>query len=816
MFRTQLKIILRTLWKSRSFTLINLSGLALGMAACLLILQYVSFQLSFDQFNSQVSDIYRVYNDRYQNGKLIQHGTITYSGISAAMQKDFPEVVDHVRVVPNGEAILINGNKKLSEDQILYVEPSFLRIFSYPLVAGDTTTALKGPYTAVLSEKLASRLFSYSGSDFSRFLGKSFLMGGDSTPYKITGICQDVSENSHLSFNLLISYRTLNSGWKESIYDFTDSDFWHYILLRHGTDPKKIEARLAAFSQKYFQGNKVSGSVEKFHLQPLTRAHLYSDFEYEIGNTGSATVVWGLLAIAIFIILIAWVNYINLATARSLERAREVGVKKVLGSTKRQLIWQFMAESVLVNMSALALALLLVTACQPAFNHLLQHHLSLSYLFMRGLNGYIIPVCIVLVILSGIFVSGFYPAFVLSSFKPALVLKGQYGSRGKGAILRKTLVIAQFTITAILIAGSLVVYRQIRYMNDQQLGMKLDQILVIKPPMLTPWDSTFIDRANTFKNDIRELPAVRGISFTNRLPGDELGRTFGLRRTGTDPSLHYTSRVLNIDADFLNVYQVKLDAGRNFNYTDFNPDFDKLHTLLLNETAVKMLGFTSAEEAVGKTVEYGNRPWEVAGVLADYHQKSLRFPMEPGLFLPAYGNYNPISIKVSPIGLRQTLASIRTKYNASFPGNFFDYSFIDERFNAQYSNDILFGRVFGIFAGFAIFVACMGLFGLSLYSITRRTKEVGVRKVLGASVSNIVVLFSADFLKLILAANILAIPVAALVMHHWLQNYAYHIPIGWGIFVPVVIVSVGIAAVTISVQAIRAAGANPAKSLRTE
>jgi putative ABC transport system permease protein len=821
MIKNYFKTAWRNLWKNKTFSFINIAGLAIGMAACLLILQYVSFKLSYDQFNKNAADLYRVYNDRYQNGKLIQHGTITYSAIGKALQDDYPEVINHARVEPFGTVIIINNEKKIGDQEVLAVDNSFLIMFSYPLIAGDVNSALKDPYTAILSKTSAEKIFDVKDGNFSQIVGKSVFMGTDSIPYKVTGICKDVQENSHLRFDILASYSTLYAGnnpnpYKEADYNFTDSDFWHYIQLKHGTDYKTLQAKLPAFSQRHFQGNKVSGSDEKFYLQPLSRAHLYSDFEYEIGRTGSATTVWGLLIIAALIILIAWVNYINLATAKSMERAKEVGVRKVAGATKQQLIRQFLSESFIINIIALALSLLIITLVQHGFNSLIKYNLSLFYLFQKGLSGYSITIALIGLIITGILVSGFYPAFVLSSFKPILVLKGKYATSTKGIVLRKVLVVGQFAITVALIIGSFVVYQQIRFVNAQDLGMNISQMLIVRPPELTNWDSTFISRENSFTADLKKLPHVEGATTSWNLPGGETGRSFSVRRIDQDSTTRFTMRHSGIGIGYIGLYKIKLLAGRDYTYTDFNPNFGKLHNIILNESAIKLLGYSSPQDAIGKTIYRGQKKWDIVGVINDYHQKSLRFPVEPTMLFPAYSTNSSISVKIDVKDLPATIAAIKKEYDAFFPGNLFDYSFLDERFNAQYDNERLFGKVFAIFSGFAIFIACLGLLGLSLFATAQRTKEIGVRKVLGASVSNIVTLLSKDFIKLVVIAFVIASPLAWWIMHNWLQDFAYRINISWWIFLAAGLLAVIIALGTISFQAIRAAIANPVKSLRTE
>lgn len=785
MIKNYFKTAWRNLVNNKTDSSINIFGLSIGMAACLLILEFVNYELSFDRFNKNASDIYRVTNDRYQQGKLIQHGTITYSAVGPAIKADFPEVIDNTRIEPMGNQILTLNNKKYEAANTLAVDNEFLTIFSYPLLAGDPKTALLEPSNIILTESLARKIFSVQNNNFSSLLGKTIQIAKDSIPYKITGVCRDIPENSHLQFDMLYSYTTLYDGpnaYGPAKYDFTNSDFWHYIQLRHGTDYKALEKKLAAFSERHFQGNKISGNDEKFLLQPLLEAHLYSEYEYEIGKTGSATAVWGMLIIATLIILIAWVNYINLTTARSMNRAKEVGIRKVSGATRPQLIRQFLTESLLMNGIALTITFVLIVLVQPSFNLLVDRNLSLYNLFSQPAHRLNIRWIIMGGMISGILISGFYPAFVLSSFKPIQVLKGKYSQSGRGAILRKILVTTQFAATLTLIIGSFIVYRQISFINKQNLGIDLSQVLIIKPPLLTSFDSSFILHENIFRKELSGLPGVLEAATSSRVAGQETPRAFNAHRVDQRADLKLTIRNFGVDDGFFKLYGIPIVAGRNFMQSDYNADFHKLQHIVITESAVKSFEFASDDDALGKRISVFGTEWTVVGVAKDFHQKSLHFPMEPIMFFPTLGTYNLISVKLNTKQISSTIENIKSKYNAFFPGNLFDYYFLDDQFNALYKSDLLFGKVFALFAGFAIFIACLGLLGLSLFTTAQRTKEIGVRKVLGASVSNIVLLLSRDFIRLIFIAFLVASPLAWYVMHNWLQGFAYRISITWWTF----------------------------------
>jgi putative ABC transport system permease protein len=453
---------------------------------------------------------------------------------------------------------------------------------------------------------------------------------------------------------------------------------------------------------------------------------------------------------------------------------------------------------------------------QGVFNTLVGYQLSVSYLFVRSMGGYGLTIGLLGLLLLGVVVSAYYPAFVLSSFRPILVLKGRFSASKKGIALRKALVIGQFGITVALMIGSFVVYRQIRFMNRQELGVNINQVLVINAPGLTKDDSTFAGRENSFFDQVRQIPGVEGVAASWSAIGGETGRTFNVRREDQDNTVHYTMRQNGISADWLNLYKAKIVAGRGYTYTDYPPKFENRRNLVINESAAKLLGFRSPEDAIGKTIMRFTGKWTVIGVIADYHQKSLRFPLEPTLLMPYYGNGSDISVRIASSDAAGVIASLRKTYSSFFPGNLFDYYFLDQHYNEQYANDQLFGKAFSIFSGFAIFIACLGLLGLSLFATAQRTKEIGVRKVLGASVVNIVALLSKDFIVLVAVAFVVASPVAWWVMHRWLQDFAYRIDIEWWVFAAAGVLAAAIALATISFQALRAATANPVKSLRSE
>jgi putative ABC transport system permease protein len=818
MFGNYLKISWRYIVKNKAFSAINVLGLAIGLAACVLIFEFVSFELSFDRFNSKVNRIFRVTNDRLQNGKLIQHGTIMYPTIGHTMAKDFPEIEEHTRLMPVGEMNVRVNDKNFRGDIGFFADERFLRVFDYKLIAGDRTTLLASPFTVALSEKTARKFFNYNDDDLSTLIGKTFLWGLDEKPYEVKGIFENVPSNSHLQFDALISYTTLTVNDPDADNSWRWSDMYHYIVLKAGADPKTLEGKFPEFSQRYFKGTEVTGSIEKFYLQPLADAHLYSDYEYDIATTASGKAVWSMLIVAIFILVIAWINYINLTTSRAIDRGKEVGLRKVMGAFKSQLIMQFIFETILLTAMAALIAITITTIVQPSFNEMVGIQLSWKLLLTQLTSQHIWIVIVALC--GGAILAGFYPAFILSRYQPVTVLKGKFARSAKGNFLRKSLVVFQFTMSATLICGTLVVTKQLRYMNTTDLGINLKNILVVREPELVSWDSTFISRVEDFKHTVKNISGIVNATTSWRLPGDRLGRAFNVRVDGQPKDLQYTVSHMGVDFDYFKTMEVDLLAGRSFTPADHNPDFGKLKSIIINKHAMHLFGFKDPSEAIGQQLlwggEDGMRKWEIIGVMNDYHQEALQKPMEPIVFRPAYSTNSPISIKINAIDQAHILSLVEATYKKFFPGNSFEYTFLEDRYNKQYADDKRFGTVIGIFTALAILVACLGLIGLSSYTAALRTKEIGIRKTLGASVANIVSLLSVEFVSLVAVSGLISLPIAYVGLSRWLEAYPYRITLNWFTFLIPVMLIILIAAITIGFHVLKTALTKPVETLRYE
>ena len=800
MFKNYILTTLRNISRRKGFSILNVLGLSIGLAASLLIMQYVKDEFSYDDFHVNKENIYRVQYDRYRDNELVLQCATTFPKVAPALLADYPEVQKACRLyLRYGGGVIRYDDIQMKEDNLFTADQSFFDIFSYPLLKGDRATALKEPNTAVVEEETARKYFGDADP-----MGKRIKFG-NREEYEITGVIRS-PENSHLKFSFLLSYPSLVKlvgpdaeqawGWY---------DFYTYIQLNPGADPKALEAKFPAFIKKY--GQEGDDKKVKFSLQRLTDIHLNSDLLQEARVNGNGRSVYFLSIIAFFILVIAWVNYINLATARAVERAKEVGVRKAIGAGRGQLIGQFIAEALIVNFGAVITAVALMSATIPLFNALSGKVLTTSIL-MDPTLWYAAAV----LFLAGSALSGLYPAFVLSSYQPARVLKGSMKGTHEGLLLRKMLVVMQFVASVALIAGTLIVYRQLQFMQNRDLGVDIDQVLVINAPGVTD-TSTYVSQLRSFKSEVQRHPNVQSFTASSEVPGNLIYWTNGGKRIGGDqevPSI--VMYRMGIDHDFFSTYKNKILAGRVFS-EDFTADTSNV---ILNRKAVEVLGFNTPENAVGGQVKIGNDTLTVVGVVENYHQEGLKSNFRQTAFHLLPENHSYYSVKVEAKDLDQTLAYIKEKYSEQFPENPFDYFFLDTFFQRQYQTDRQFGQVFGFFALLAIFVASLGLFGLASFTASQRTKEIGIRKVLGSTVPNIFLLLSRDFLKLVIIANVIAIPLVVFFMDKWLHTFAFRINISYWIFLVSALLTLFIALITVSFQSIRAAMANPVKSLRYE
>ncbi len=820
MFVNNLKITIRRLLKDKMQSAILISGLTLGMMTCILLLQYVSYELSFDDFHQEQTNIYRVINERFQNGSSIQKGAITYPTIGPRMKAEFPEVKLATRIAYSSSVTISQGDKISPLEPGLWVDEHFFGVFDFPFLARQGLDLFKAPNEIVLTRALADRYFPNAKGNYDLILDEELLVDRYEQPFKIVGICEDVPENSHLKFDLLLSYASCIRYWGEGADNsWTWSDFYHYLLLEPGTNVRDLEVKFADFSEKHFRGTEVSGSEEVFTLQALSDIHLNSqNLEYEIVNTGNGRAIWSLLIIAFFILFIAWINYVNLSSVRTIERSKEVGVRKVIGATKGQLILQFLSEALIVNLISLILAIVLAEAAIPWFaSKFAMEAQSLSLMELAHFQP-VLAISLLSLIIAGILASGVYPALLLSSTKMSAVLKGIFSKNIGNAWLRKSLVVFQFTISVGLIILTWMVSQQIRFMSQKDLGLNIDQVMMLNAPEMSGWDSTFIDRMNTLKTEFKNIPGVEEATSSSRIPGQRMARLFDIRRISEgDGAQTFSGNVLHVDFDYTKTYGLELLAGRFFRRGDHNTNFNQVDKVILNESAVEMLGFQDVDEAIHAPLSINDRQWEIVGVLPDFHQQSLHHGIEPIFFFPLYSTYNAISLKLSGSqNLDKTIAAIQATYKKIFPGNIFQYQFVDDRFQNLYESEVRFAHILSFFTLLTLLIACLGLFGLTSYITFLRTKEIGIRKVLGANPLGIIALLSKDFLRLVFIAILIAVPLAYYLLNNWLADFAYRISISWWVFVLAGILALLLAFLTIGFQSIKVALTNPSKSLRNE
>lgn len=826
MIRNYFKIAYRNLLKNKVFSVVNISGLAIGMAACFFIFEYVHFESSYDRFHKNAANIYRVNISFGGSFSNLPGMSTNHPALGPAMKADFPEVTGFARLV--SPAIFIpastmsytddkSNTVTFNEEKIYLADPSFLTMFSFPFIKGDPAKVLSDAGSIVISQTMADKYFGKENP-----IGKTLKLNRQ-LPLKVTGVFRDIPENSHIKFNMLIAFKSTggdfvnylssNWGWPE---------FYTYVSLAPGTDPKTLEAKFPPFIEKYLgKTMKALNFQTFFHLQGITDIHLRSGKLKGPEANGSDREIYFLSIIGVFIMLIAWINYVNLSTAKSIERAKEVGLRKVVGAVRTQITWQFIMESVIINLLALCLAAIIVFVCFPYFGSFIGKNIANGSASSAIWHAPWFWMTLTGIFLAGAFAVGAYPALVLSAYKPTAVLKGNFLRSNKGIVLRKVLVSFQFILSLLLIGGAITVYRQLFFMRNGTLGYNKDQIVIVKAPPV--YDSSFAFKMNSFKTQLLNNPYVNDITASTDIPGKAMTARNSVRKASEDKTHNFITYITEVDENFLKTYQMELAAGRNFVQQDTTDVFNSPNKarLLVNERVVEALGFKNNEEAIHQDVIFPYGPVEVKGeiigVVKNYHQRSLKDAYDPILYYyPSYNHWSYFSINININHLQQDLSSVQNSYKSIFPGNPFEYFFLNEYFGRQYEADQRFGKVFGLFTALAIIVACLGLLGLSSFMIRVRTKEIGIRKVLGASVYSLLALFSRDFIKLVLLASLIAMPVIYFLASRWLENYAFHISLGWWIFVLPPLLMLVIALITISVQSIKSALANPVKSLRSE
>ncbi|WP_422360555.1 ABC transporter permease [Reichenbachiella sp.] len=825
MLKNYFNVAFRSLLKNRLYSFINIFGLAIGLAAFLMINHFVAFEKSYENHVADKENIYRVQLDVYQNGELVYKSSENYPGAGPAMLEDFPEVISSAKLYNMGSKnnVIItseNGEQNpqvLKHRRFLYAEAAFLPMFSVPMIQGDAATALEKPHTIVISESMAKKYFGNENP-----MGKLLRLEDDDFNNElctVTGVFQDVPESTHLKFDVLISFNTLytrdtdGSGWAKRRYGngWRRKDFYTYVQLKPTADPKKLESQFPALVDKYNPENKERNRKDVLSLQPLKDIHLYSQLTDEAEVNGNGDGVFYISIIAYFILIIAWVNYINLSTARSFDRGREVGLRKVMGSYRSSLIAQFLVESLVINGLAMLLAFAIIFITGNLF-----HNLSgtpLSYVIWTQSWFWIMVAGVVLM---GSLLSGIYPAFVISSFKPAQVLHGKLKTSSGGVALRKALVIFQFAMSVALIVGTATVFDQMEYMQSKDLGFDMEQTIVVeRPPKQDTSREVRSNRVKSFKTGLKQRSEIISVAGSTLLPGKKLRFKTPIRTNLQSQDEALPLSIAGIDFDFAESMNMEVIAGRAFS-EEMRDDLDSL--VILTENSSRALGFEKPEDAIGKRIEIERFRWSpsVVGVIADYHQESLKEEKPKTLIYLSGSNSEYFMIKVNMDQSTQAIASIEEQWHRSFPGNPFHYFFLDEYFNSYYESERQFKDLFATFSILAIIVGCLGLFGLSSFTAIQRAREIAIRKVLGSSILNIIQLLSKEFLILVGSATLIVWPVSYYLMDQWLDNYPYRIDIGWTSFIYSGLVVLTVTAITISYQTLKSATANPVDALNHE
>ncbi|HEX5154425.1 MAG TPA: ABC transporter permease [Parafilimonas sp.] len=810
MFRNHFKTAWRNLMKYKFISFINLFGLTIGLTCCLLILTYILNELSYDKYNKNADNIYRVTRTFYNgNGEATLKLSTVSPPFGYYFPADFPEIQKMTRLLNYGTVPLRYKDKLINEQNVYFADENLFDVFTVNIVKGNPKTVLNDPFAVMLSEEIAKKYFGNEDPV------NKVIRANNQFDIKVTGVYKAFPSNAHMHPSMLVSFNTLRDsavyGEEGLRTNWGNNSFFTYLLLPQHYNIETMKAKFPAFLDKHMTGEYGPNKPSKFttlDLQKLTDIHLYSHTDYEAEPNGDIKRVYVFSAIALFVLLIACINYMNLSTARSALRAKEIGIRKVVGARKRELVFQFLSESILLTWTAIIIAFALLYFTLPWLNKVSESNLAISILMKWQI---LLPLLLSPFIIG--FISGIYPALFMSSFQPVKTLKGLFKVGGANISFRKVLVVTQFAISIILIITTVIVFQQLRYMQNASLGYDKEHIVTL------PYYTQLNDQYESFRNTLLQNPAVKEAGRSSRIPTGRLLDGMGAQAPGSDSMVPVKAdiRYVATDYDFIPTYGISIAAGRNFSHT-YGTD---TAGFVLNEAAAKAVGWKSPREAVGKDFIYGGNKGRIIGVMKDFHFESLHQTIAPLIFImpatpPNQSSYNAISIKISGKNIPSALATIKQTWQRYLPELPYQYTFLDENFATLYESEQRQETIFTTFACIAIFIACLGLFGLSAFAISQRVKEIGVRKVLGAGTTTIVALLSKEFLKLVVIAAIIAFPVAWYAMHNWLQDFAYRINIQWWVFIVAGIAALFIALATVSFQAIKAALANPVKSLRTE
>lgn len=814
MLHHYIKVAFRNLSRNKVFSIINILGLSVGMSVCLLIYQYIHFELSFDRFHENAENIYRLTREDRRGGEIIDRGVSVTKLLGPVSLESMPEIKKMVRVHDSFEDLVfttVDKSKVFQEARYWYVDSNFLDVFDYPVKYGDMETALSEPHHMIITAEVAERYFGDQNP-----VGNEIVVHGGrlSGTFSISAVLEQLPANSHFQFDFLMSMDFLTTHWRM----YRDGDGWDwynfatYVVLEESSNLPDVETKFDDLIVKHI-GDALAPNDESvnIHLQSLTDIHLKSDFPDELtNNTGNERQIYFYLVIAVFILIIAWVNYINLFTAQSLRRTKEIGVRKSIGAFKRQLVWQFMIESLMHNVIGAAFAIFFAYLCLPMLNDLIGYHLELSLLTSTWFwFGY------VLIILLGAMLAGYYPAFVVSGRKSINMLGSKKSTASGSTNFRRGLIAFQFLISVLLISGTYLVHRQTNFMMAQELGVNMEQILVVNGPrvILDKKQEDQLSFFKTFHNNMIAHHSIVDVSGSSHTPSQKFSWVGELRKLGTPRESYTKGYVVFTDAHFAATYDLEFVSG-----TGYSPDMTSYEDgLIINESAVEAFGLGSPNQALQEKliVSIGDT-LPVLAVVKDFHWQSLRDNHYPMVFALHQFDNAVFSVKLNTSDFSESIAHIQSVYYQSFPNDPFIYYFLDEAFNRQYQADLQFGSLFAAFSGLAIFIACLGLFALVSFSATLRVKEIGIRKVLGAGMAHLMGLLSKEYLLLLLLANALALPAVWYWGSDWLDNYAFKIDMGIDMFLFPFLILLVISILTVSYQTFAAANANPVDSLRSE